>query len=48
MKLFNKKTRVQKAFTIIATFIDKADISDQEKTRLKNLLLNIKTYTGAA
>ncbi|MGT2623969.1 hypothetical protein [Streptococcus thoraltensis] len=44
--MFNKKTRVQKAFMLISKFIDKADISEQEKTRLKNLLLNVKTYSG--
>lgn len=45
--MFNKKNRVQKAFKFISKFIDKANISDQEKRRLQNLLLNIKTYSGA-
>lgn len=45
--MFNKKTRVQKAFKIIAQFIDKANISDQEKKRLKGLLSNVEIYSGA-
>lgn len=44
--MFNKKTRVQKAFKIIAQFIEKTDLPEQEKKRLKNLLLNVKTYSG--
>lgn len=45
MKLL-QKTSVQKAFEIIFKFIEKTDLPEQEKKRLKNLLLNVKTYSG--
>ncbi|MED5890422.1 hypothetical protein VYH85_07385 [Streptococcus anginosus] len=41
--MFNKKKRVEKAFELIAIFIDKCNLSETEKRNLKGLLMNIKS-----
>ncbi|MGT2761931.1 hypothetical protein [Streptococcus intermedius] len=40
--MFNKKKRMQKAFAMIAKFIDKSNLDEQEKRNLKGLLFNIQ------
>lgn len=43
--MFNRKRSVKNAFDTIENHINKLQLSEQEKRRLQNLLLNIKTYS---
>lgn len=46
--MFNKKKRVQKAFALIAAFIEKSNLDEQEKSNLKGLLYNVMIRAGVA
>lgn len=46
--MFNKKKRVQKAFALIAAFIEKSNLDEQEKSNLKGILFNIQYRAGVA
>lgn len=46
--MFNKKKRVEKAFELIAKFIDKCNLSETEKRNLRGLLMNIRSRMEAA
>lgn len=46
--MFNKKKSLQKAFELIAIFIDKCNLSETEKCNLKGLLMNIRSRMEVA
>ncbi|VUX01030.1 Uncharacterised protein [Streptococcus constellatus] len=41
--MLDKEKRIEKAFKLIAKFIDKCNLSETEKRNLKGLLMNIKS-----
>lgn len=46
--MFNKEKRIEKAFELIAIFIDKCNLSETEKCNLKGLLMNIRSRMEVA
>ncbi|MCW0993109.1 hypothetical protein OJ599_03585 [Streptococcus anginosus] len=41
--MLDKEKRIEKAFELIAIFIDKCNLSEIEKRNLKGLLMNIRS-----